>query len=147
MFVFLTITIFLRNMSLITEYRVITTFICLYISIAWGVWSLPSLLLREYISEQKRKAQCAASETHKPEMAEEVDRGIWEKNLLAKRKKLFTLSFPCKSLTALYRFHKWGNIKYAANVNWALQKMYFLKMETVALTSLLYFNTICNQRL
>lgn len=67
----------------------------LYILITWNVWFLPSLLLTEYIPGQKGKANVyAASETCEPEMAEEVKKGIWEKNLDSKEQETLHFEFP-----------------------------------------------------
>lgn len=67
----------------------------LCISITQGVWCLLSLLLTEYIPERKGKANvCAASETRKPEVAEEVKKGIWEENLGSKEQETLHFEFP-----------------------------------------------------
>lgn len=50
--------------------------------------------LQEYNPEQKATAKVyAASETCKPEMAEEVKKGIWEKNLGSKEQETLHFDF------------------------------------------------------
>lgn len=58
----------------------------------WDVWSL---LLTEHIPEQKGKASVhVASETCKPDVAEEVKKGILEKNMGSKEQEILPFEFP-----------------------------------------------------
>lgn len=56
--------------------------------------SFPSLLLTEYIPEQEKASVYASLETHKPEMAEEVRKGIWEKSLGSGEQETLYFEFP-----------------------------------------------------
>lgn len=58
----------------------------------WDVWSL---LLTEHIPEQKGKASVhVALETRKPDVAEEVKKGILEKNMGSKEQETLHFEFP-----------------------------------------------------
>lgn len=77
----------------------------------WDVWSLPSLLLIEYIPEQKGKASDMLPQKHvNLRWVKALKREFGRRTWVAKSKKLFTLSFLCKYLSTLYGFHKWDNM-------------------------------------